>query len=76
MTILFWPRKPRKPRPSPKPRKPRRRWPKLPAKVGKARQMLNAAITNRHLGSTPPLSEGSWSASQLRPASYGNDSTT
>ena len=44
MTIEFWPRKPRKPRPAPKPKKPRHRWPKLPVKVGKARQMLNAAI--------------------------------
>jgi hypothetical protein len=44
MTIEFWPRRCRTPKPAPKPKKPRRRWPKLPVKVGKARQMLNAAI--------------------------------
>jgi hypothetical protein len=45
MTIEFWPRSLRTPKPAKKPpkkRKPRR--PKLPVKVGKAHQMLTTAI--------------------------------
>ena len=41
MTLEFWPRRCRSPKPK---AKPRRRWPKLPVKVGKAQQMLTAAI--------------------------------
>jgi hypothetical protein len=44
MTIEFWPRKPRKPRPATTPKKPKRRWPKLPVPAGKAHQMLSGAI--------------------------------
>jgi hypothetical protein len=45
MTIEFWPRRCRTPKPAPRPkRKPKRRWPKLPVKVGKAQQMLLSAI--------------------------------
>lgn len=45
MTIEFWPRRCRTPKPALRPKnKPKRRWPKLPVKVGKARQMLTAAI--------------------------------
>ena len=46
MTIEFWPRrilKP-KPKPPPRPRLPRPRRPKLPIRVGKAHQMLSAAM--------------------------------
>ncbi|NLF73218.1 MAG: hypothetical protein GX575_29630 [Candidatus Anammoximicrobium sp.] len=46
MTIEFWPRrllKP-KPKPPPRPRLPRPRRPKLPIGVGKAHQMLSAAM--------------------------------
>jgi hypothetical protein len=44
VTIEFWPRKRRKPRPVVKPRKPKRRWPRLPVPAGKAHQMLSSAI--------------------------------
>ena len=46
MTIEFWPRrllKP-KPKPPPRPRLPRPRRSRLPIRVGKAHQMLSAAI--------------------------------
>ena len=49
MTIEFWPRrilKP-KPKPPPRPRLPRPRRPRLPIRVGKAHQMLSAAILLR-----------------------------
>ena len=41
MTLEFWPRHCRTPKPK---KKPRRRWPKLPVPAGKAHQMLSAAI--------------------------------
>jgi len=44
MTIEFWPRKCRTPKPASKPKKPRKRRPKLPVKAGKAHQMLSTAI--------------------------------
>jgi len=45
MTIEFWPRRCRTPKPAPRPKKkPKRRWPKLPVPAGKAHQMLSAAI--------------------------------
>ena len=46
MTIEFWPRRVRRPRPRRPLRqpKPRKRLPKLPIPAGKARQMLSSAI--------------------------------
>ena len=44
MTIEFWPRRRRKPKPPPKPKSPRKRRPRLPINIGKAQQMLSAAI--------------------------------
>jgi len=45
MTLEFWPRRCRTPKPAPRPkRKPRRRWPKLPIPAGKAHQKLSQAI--------------------------------
>lgn len=45
MTIEFWPRRCRTPKPAPRPTKqPRRRWPKLPISAGKAHQKLSQAI--------------------------------
>lgn len=45
MTIEFWPRSLRTPRPEKKAAaKPRRRRPKLPIKAGKAHQLLTTAI--------------------------------
>ena len=46
MTIEFWPRRLLKPQPKkpPRPRLPRPRRPRLPIRVGKAHQMLSAAI--------------------------------
>jgi hypothetical protein len=45
MTIEFWPRRCRTPKPAPKPKKPPRpRRPKLPVPAGKAHQMLSSAI--------------------------------
>jgi len=41
MTLEFWPRRCRTPKPK---KKPRRRWPKLPVPAGKAHQMLSSAI--------------------------------
>jgi len=46
MTIEFWPRSLRTPKPEKRKtaKKPRKRRPKLPIKVGKAHQMLTTAI--------------------------------
>ena len=44
MTIEFWPRRRLKPKPPPKPKSPRKRRPRLPIGIGKAQQMLSAAI--------------------------------
>ena len=46
MTLEFWPRKVRKPRPKLPPalKRPRVRRPKLPIGVGKAHQLLSSAI--------------------------------
>lgn len=44
MTIEFWPRRRLKPPPPPKPKPPRKRRPRLPIGIGKAQQMLSAAI--------------------------------
>jgi len=46
MTIEFWPKRLLKPTPKkpPRPRLPRKRRPKLPIRVGKAHQMLSAAV--------------------------------
>jgi len=44
MTIEFWPRRRLKPKPPPKPKLPRKRRPRLPIGIGKAQQMLSAAI--------------------------------
>ena len=44
MTIEFWPRRRLKPKPPPKPKAPRKRRPRLPIGIGKAQQMLSAAI--------------------------------
>jgi hypothetical protein len=46
MTIEFWPKRLLKPTPQkpPRPRLPRKRRPKLPIRVGKAHQMLSAAV--------------------------------
>ena len=44
MTIEFWPRRRLKPKPPPKPKSPRKRRPRLPIGIGKAAQMLSAAI--------------------------------
>ena len=46
MTIEFWPRSALRPRSPPKriPKKPKPRRPRLPIRVGKAQQMLSAAV--------------------------------
>ena len=44
MTIEFWPRRRLKPKPPPKPKSPRKRRPRLPIGIGKAQQLLSAAI--------------------------------
>jgi len=46
MTIEFWPRSALRPRTPPKriPKKPKPRRPRLPIRVGKAQQMLSAAV--------------------------------
>ena len=44
MTIEFWPRRRLKPKLPPKPKSPRKRRPRLPIGIGKAQQMLSAAI--------------------------------
>src|SRR5512137_572903 len=46
MTIEFWPRSVLRPRTQPKriPKKPKPRRPRLPIRVGKAQQMLSAAV--------------------------------
>ncbi len=45
MTIEFWPRRCRTPKPAPKPKKkPKPCRPKLPLRAGKAHQLLTSAI--------------------------------
>ncbi len=44
MTIELWPRRRLKPKPPPKPKTPRKRRPRLPIGIGKAQQLLSAAV--------------------------------